>query len=366
MKWADFSNNMFEKYSKERRPFQMIFEMTPFCNFRCNMCYIRLDPEQASAQGKLLSTEQWLHIAKEARKIGTTILEVTGGEVTTRPDFPVLYEALIKMGFLIHLRTNGYLIKNEIIDLLKKYKPRKISITMYGASDEMYQKVCGVSDGYSVVSQNVLAMRDAGLNIRLTMTVTNDNICDMDALENWGKKHDLKVNPYGGLFTPVRGAKRSIDHLQVQIPEEEFELSEEIVQSTKREIEGREQLLNPFWMCRSFGAKCCISWDGRMTICNTMSYVWTDVLGKGVEDAYRDLYDELKKLRRPQECSSCPYIEFCGACPSQLLSATGDPEKTCEDICKLARRKYKKHYLIQSAEQTGRMSIIDKCEEEDE
>lgn len=367
MEWAEYCNIMFEKYKQARKPFQATFEMTPFCNFRCNMCYVRLDPEQAKLQGKTLSTEQWLQIATECRKLGTTVLEVTGGEAITRPDFPFLYESFIKMGFLMHLRTNGYLIKNEILELLKHYKPRKTSITMYGASDETYQKVCNIPDGFSVVSQNALAMRDAGLNIRVTMTVTNDNINDMETLIQWGKDHDIKITPFGGLFTPVRAAQRSIDHLQVQLPEEEYDISEDLRQKTEHEIDDREALMNPFWMCRSFGAKCCISWDGRMTICNTMTSIWSDPIKDGIEKAYKNLYDSLVKLKRPQKCASCQYIEFCGACPSQLLSSTGNPEHSCEAICKLARRKYKRYYSTESIKQKEKESIfVDQCEEGEE
>lgn len=360
MDWAEYSGRMFEKYIIAGKPYQAAFEMTPFCNFKCNMCYVRLDPEQAKKQGKVLSTEQWLRIAAEAKKMGTVILEVTGGEAVTRPDFPVLYEAFVKMGFIIHLRSNGYLIRNDILDLLKKYKPRRISVTMYGASDETYKKVCDIPDGFSVVSRNVLAMRDAGLAVRLVMTITNDNVDDMILLKRWAKDHDMSIEPFGGLFTPVRGARRSIEHLQIPITDEKYEVSEEELQSVQREIEDRDSMLNPFWMCRGFGAKCCISWDGHMTICNTFTPVWSDPVRDGFEKAYHNLYEDLKKLRRPQECNSCQYIDFCGACPSQLYSATGDPEHTCESICRLPRMRFVKRFI---RNEDNADIITDKCEE---
>ena len=40
-----------------------------FCNFSCNMCYVRLDPEQAAKQGMPLTTEQWISLAEEAKRI---------------------------------------------------------------------------------------------------------------------------------------------------------------------------------------------------------------------------------------------------------------------------------------------------------
>lgn len=365
MEWVEYSKAMFEKFQQAKKPFQVTYEITPFCNFRCNMCYVRLDPEQAKAQGKTLTTEQWLKIAAESRRMGATVLEVTGGEAVTRQDFPILYEAFIKMGFLIHLRTNGYLIKGEILELLKKYKPRRISITLYGASDETYQKICGISDGFSVVTQNILAMREAGLNVRVIMTVTNDNVQDHDLVKQWGKDHGINISAYGGLFTPVRAAKRSIEHLQVAIPDDEPDEADLAIQ---REIEDRASLMKPFWLCRGFGAKCCISWDGHMTICNTFTAIWSNPIRDGFEKAYQDLYEKLNQLRRPQECASCTYIDLCGACPSQIYSATGNPEQTCDKICRIARMRLKRYlrHMEKTRNRNNDEIITDRCEEGEE
>ena len=35
-------------------PLRGTFELTPFCNFQCVMCYVRLNQEQAKRQGKML------------------------------------------------------------------------------------------------------------------------------------------------------------------------------------------------------------------------------------------------------------------------------------------------------------------------
>lgn len=367
MEWAEYSKRIFEKCKQTETPFYACFELTPFCNFRCNMCYVRLEPEQAKEQGEQLNTQQWLKIAEEAKKMGTVSLEVTGGEAITRKDFCLLYESFIKMGYLIHLRTNGYLIDERVLQLLKKYKPRKVSVTLYGASDRMYEKVCGIADGFSVVTRNVLAMKDAGLNVRLSMTVTNDNVEDMEALEKWAKENDLSITPFGGLISPIRGAKREIDQLQVNLPAEEYEIDERLEKNVQYEVRDRDSLMKPFWMCRGFGAKFCISWDGRMTVCNTFTNVWTEPLKTGLEEAYHNLYSELRKLIRPEECASCKYIEFCAACPSQLQSAAGDCEHTCERICRMARRKYK-HFLIYRTEKGKeiKQDYLDQCEEGDQ
>ena len=92
MEWSDYTKLLIEKCKKNGTPSTATFELTPFCNFNCNMCFIRLSPEQARNQGRLLTTSQWIQLAEEIKQLGTFGLEITGGEAITRDDFHILYE----------------------------------------------------------------------------------------------------------------------------------------------------------------------------------------------------------------------------------------------------------------------------------
>lgn len=352
MDWQEYINLLVKKSKNQGIPCSACFELTPFCNFNCNMCYIHLSQEQAKQEGELLTTDQWIRIAEDAKSNGTLGIELTGGEAITRPDFKVLYETFVKMGFLITLRSNGYLISGEVFDLLKKYKPRCISITLYGGSNETYYKITGVRDGFSVVTKNVLALRDAGFNIKLSVTVTKDNIDDRDKLIKWAEENELYLGFYGGLLTPIRAAKRSIDHLKVDYGLEQY---------VKDDLPARNinyaDYKHPFWMCKEYGTKYCISWDGRMTLCNCLPSIWADPLSQPFKDAFDSLYDQLEKLNRPEECAKCQYIDYCGACPAHLLSETGSLEHTCEDLCKNARVNY---YFSQKNTNDAQLNKTDK------
>ena len=336
MEWIEYLKHIETKSKENGTPTSAIFELTPLCNFNCNMCYIHLSPEQANKQGVLLSTEQWLHLATEAKRLGVLGAEVTGGEAVTRQDFSVLYEELIRMGYLLTLRSNGYMLQGDVLKLLKKYKPRCVSITIYGASDETYQKICGISDGFSVVTRNILELREAGVNIKVSTTVTKENISDKEKLIEWAQRNDFTIYFFGGLIRPIRLAQRSIDHLKA-----DYIFHNDInMPLPSRRILNKEAYLPPFSMCREYGTKFCITWDGRMTLCNCFPSVWSNVLTQSVGDAFKDLYLQLEKIQRPPECLDCQVIDYCVACPAQLLSETGSYEKTCEDVCRRAKARY--------------------------
>lgn len=363
MEWSDYSQSLLNICKQKEIPFSCSFAITPFCNFSCNMCYVRLNPVQAAMQGELLSTEQWIQLAREAKSLGTLSMELTGGEALLRDDFSELYKEFIDLGFLITLRTNGYLIDEAILNLFEERRPYRIVITLYGASDATYQKVCGVTDGFTVVSHNISRLLDAGLNVKLSSTITNNNVDDIEQMQEWAHDHGLGLALCGMLLTPNKGTNRSVEHLRVKLPDEVYELTEEM-ESFEREIPDRDSYLNPFWMCRAFGAKFTISWNGRLSLCNTSISTWEDPIKHGLEQAYHDLYRTLKSFRRPKECESCKYIDFCAVCPSMLYSATGHPDRTSDEMCRIARRSYKKYLMASDKrDELAHVHPIAVCEE---
>lgn len=101
-------------------PFGATLELTPFCNFSCVMCYVRLTEEQAKRQGNLLTAEQWIDIARQTRDLGTLRLTLTGGEPLFRRDFWEIYHELNQMGFLITILSNGALIDERVMEKFKQ------------------------------------------------------------------------------------------------------------------------------------------------------------------------------------------------------------------------------------------------------
>ena len=59
---------------QRRRPLSCTLELTYRCNFRCKMCYVRLDPCQMAPLGRERTAAEWLDMAAQARDAGLTFL----------------------------------------------------------------------------------------------------------------------------------------------------------------------------------------------------------------------------------------------------------------------------------------------------
>ena len=101
------------------------FQLTPFCNLKCRMCYARLDPQYVLSNGKkIMRFDQWKWYIDEAVKEGLTDLSFTGGECTLHPDFCQIYLYAYNMGLQIYVLTNASYLTKEIFDLWNTQNPQ--------------------------------------------------------------------------------------------------------------------------------------------------------------------------------------------------------------------------------------------------
>jgi molybdenum cofactor biosynthesis enzyme MoaA len=86
-------------------PFKLTFCVTFWCNYRCETCNIwKMKPRDELGLDEI---ERFLRRAPDLLWI-----DLTGGEVTLRKDFPQVCEAVIESCpdlMLLHFPTNGYL-----------------------------------------------------------------------------------------------------------------------------------------------------------------------------------------------------------------------------------------------------------------
>ena len=137
---APLTQFLFQKATRGRVPLSGTFELTPLCNFSCPMCYVRQTAQQVADHPRpMLTLDQWLKLAEEAKEAGMLYLLLTGREPFLWPDFWPLYNRLIELGFLISINSNGSAIDEAAIERLRRRPPTRINITLYGAGEETYR-----------------------------------------------------------------------------------------------------------------------------------------------------------------------------------------------------------------------------------
>ena len=111
-------------------------------------------------------------MGKEARDSGMLYLLLTGGEPFLRKDFREIYQGLYDLGIIIEINSNGTLIDEQTVAWLREVPPQRINITLYGASDVTYGRLCRNPKGFTQVSRAIRLLKEARINVRLNCSVT--------------------------------------------------------------------------------------------------------------------------------------------------------------------------------------------------
>ena len=77
-------------------------EITYKCPLNCVFCY---NPTNYANSGEELSTEEWLRVFREARKLGAVQLGLSGGEPLMRDDVEIMASEATKLGYYVNLIT---------------------------------------------------------------------------------------------------------------------------------------------------------------------------------------------------------------------------------------------------------------------
>ena len=163
IKYSEFSSKLHDTAVRNDIPLDGTIALTTHCNLNCGHCYIRDNSTKHE-----LTSDEIFRIIDEITAAGCVYLLMTGGEPLLRPDFKDIYAYARKKGLIVSLFTNGTLLDKETVQLLKKYMPFSVEITLYGASPETYESFTGTRGTY-----------DACMNgIKLLMEQTSADIKD--------------------------------------------------------------------------------------------------------------------------------------------------------------------------------------------
>jgi len=165
---ADFRRRTYEN----RIPISGGINLTNRCNLRCVHCYIR-DYKCGAGNCPELSTNRILSIIDEASAAGCLFFLITGGEPLLHKDFLRIYRYARERGMLVSVFTNGTLLDDAHVELFRELPPQFIEVTLYGATEETFDKVAGKEGAYEACHKGINMLKEGKVPFRLkTMLLT--------------------------------------------------------------------------------------------------------------------------------------------------------------------------------------------------
>ena len=115
-------------------PLWLLAEVTYRCPLHCVFCY---NPVDYTRYGAELSTEEWLRVLREARKLGAAQLGFSGGEPLVRDDLEVLVAEAHQLGYYTNLITSGVGLTEQRIKAFKQAGLDHIQLSFQDSTQEL-------------------------------------------------------------------------------------------------------------------------------------------------------------------------------------------------------------------------------------
>ena len=335
------------KAREKGAPIRGQFELTPLCNLDCRMCYAHLTREQLHDR-PIMTVQQWKDLMHEAWEMGMYNVTLTGGESLAYPGFEELYLYLLELGCKITVMTNGILLDERRIRFFTEHRPVLLKVTLYGNSDDAYERVTGHRE-FRRVYDNIRRIIDARLPLAITVTPSRflgEDVLDTIRLAK-GLWTDVRVA--NTLFNPREETGRAgqdysastetylriyqlLDRLEnIEIrPVDEESLPAPGGDQPVKETAERGLL------CGAGRSSFVVDWKGTMRPCNRMQHITSDPLQTGFRAAWESINRVVNDWPRVAACETCAYAPVCTRCAADMLSYA-EPGKRPAGMCDRVR-----------------------------
>jgi MoaA/NifB/PqqE/SkfB family radical SAM enzyme len=181
------------------------YELNLGCNYDCEHCYLGLK------QTAGLSWEDRARLLTIMRDAGVLWLQLTGGEPMIDKLFPDVYQLAHELGMVPSILTNGSrLWSPAVLDLLTSRRPHRITISVYGATAESYDRLTRRRGAFRLFWKGLHAAHEAGLPLALSMIVTRHNAHEVPQMKAIAQRLEVPLDEYVNMTPTIYGGAESL------------------------------------------------------------------------------------------------------------------------------------------------------------
>lgn len=290
-------------------PFVAHLEVTLRCNFRCEFCYNGVRPMTEISELPLAEIHRFID---EFVELGGLALNISGGEPTLRRDFCDIWQYAAESGLKLGLETNGSNLSDEILEVLRRYPPVSLRVSLYASSEAGYRTATGALGMHRRVKTGVERLIRAGLVPEVRTPLTCHNFRDICAVAEWCDEIGVQYVVDPKLWPGQDG--RRLDHLRVNSDDLRNGVSP-LLDDVKAELSHIERDAPSPKRCDFGISELYLGADGYLHFCHTLwghRFPWR-------KSSLRVAWEEWYPAYRDRSTGGCAgwhvLEESAGACP---------------------------------------------------
>jgi radical SAM protein with 4Fe4S-binding SPASM domain len=342
----------------KRSVMSFTLEITARCNNDCRHCYINLPAGDKLAKQEELSFEEIKGIIDEAASMGAVWCLLTGGEPLLREDFFDIYLYLKRKGILTRVFTNAIPITEEHIRLFKKYPPRDVEVSVYGVTEETYERVTRKRGSFNAFMRGLNLLLEGGIKVRLKAMALRSNYHEIPEITRFCRertKDYFRFDPllhlrYDG--DPVRNEEIKSERLSpaelVALERSDPERSQAMDKECDVFIVPNFAHIkcNHLFHCGAGKNSFTVSYNGIFRLCSSLWHpdCIYDLRKGSLADAWSNLVPRVLDMRSDrreflEKCRVCPIINLCLWCAAHAYLETGEMDVPVEYFCRVAHAR---------------------------
>lgn len=350
--------SLWQEIEAKRVPLSFDLELTARCNNDCGHCYINVPADDHEARRRELTPAEISDIAGQAVSLGALWCLITGGEPLLREDFAEIYLTLKRKGLLVSVFTNACLLNQEHIALFSKYPPRDVEVTVYGVSEETYERVVRRRGSYAAFRRGLERLLEGGVRVRLKAMALRSNVHELPEIAAFCREHTCDYFRFDPLLhlrydrDPLRNAEIQAERLSAaeiaDIEQADPKRSESLAKNCAHMIlADREQAgCDHLFHCGAGKGSFAVGCDGMFRLCTGL--VQPDCvydLRKGsLAEAWNEWIPKVRTRRSTtrefkDNCGSCRLVNLCLWCPAHGYLECGRMDGKSEYFCQVARTR---------------------------
>lgn len=325
------------------------------CNLRCKFCFLDKPTEDMNYE---MNYEDFINIINQSLHNDVFYISLLGGEPFLLPWITDAIQYCEKNKMRLEIVSNGTLITDEDIQVLKNTKYVSISLSLHGkktthnylsSSSEVYQKI--------IKTMENLYENNINFGIGCTISKINCKVSELNHILDISQKFDVENVSYRSYQNFGYGKKS----------EDELLISNSEVLNEYKKIERRENLntyllgsfafldfdekvpenrlnLLRYSFCSAAVRKLDVLPDSKVTPCiqlwqlDKRNYIIGDLKKEEILEVWKnaEMLNELRILEPPEYCKSCKYVDICrGGCLAMSLQECNTferPDPTCPKV----------------------------------
>ena len=299
------------------------------CNHACEHCY------QVQGLKGELSFDELVAVFRSFREGGGFVLSLTGGETTLRGDLPELVEAAQKLGLLVEVYTNAYLVTRELAQRLARGGVWLVHISLYSDVAAEHDAVTRVEGSWAQTLDGVRELRRAGVAVMLKHTSTRHSTATAERMVELANQLGCTLNLGDHVAAGEAGVLAPLD---ARPPAEKVAALQDFERSDACGTTSAAP-------CGAGAAGLSVRSDGMVTPCNMLSLDIGDARdGRGLRTVVEQ--SEVASFFRGlgwqdlHGCRDCDLRALCHRCHASALGEVGDLLAPYRGACEVAAARH--------------------------